>query len=581
MPYSVLVENAETPMSDGVILRSTVYRPAVEAETFPVLLTRTPYGRDLAVNSAYFNPTTVAAQGYVVVMQDCRGRFGSDGEFLPSVNENYDGAASVEWAARLPYSNGKVGMWGRSYFSETQWRAAQESPTGLQALALGVSAGGNANNGALYRGGAHELGSRLGWGHASASLNQLFREFTEDPEGRQAALDSWMELDGRFADGSVYDVLPLRDLESSFGSFMNSQVLPSAGEGPGSAFTQLWDSASASPVALPTLHIGGWFDIFTPNTLSQYRQQLALSSTVPGITPRLIVGPWTHTNFSGGFPDVSFGIGASGGLVGGLGDLSSLHVAWFDAALKNDASRLDTVPPVLLYFMGENAWRGFDALPSPTSSRNWYLGSAGTLSFEPGKAGIAEYSYDPLDPVPAAGGATMIHGAFPAGPADQAAVEARSDVLTFTTAPFEQPLTVFGDVSATIYASSSAVDTDFVVRMCRVAPDGTSTSIADGIVRASWRESYAGSGSYVSGIEPSPIVPGEVYEYTISLWETAFTFAEGESLRVQITSSCHPRWDRNLNTGKLAYESLETVVAEQTIHFGPDFPSRLTVGVLN
>lgn len=580
MTYPVLVENAETAMSDGTMLRSTVYRPAADRESFPVLLTRTPYGRDLAVNSAYFNPTTVAATGYAVIMQDCRGRFGSDGEFTPSVNEASDGAETVEWAARLPYSNGTVGMWGRSYFAETQWRAAQEGPRPLRALALGVSAGGSANNGALYRGGAHEYGSRLSWGHASASLNQLFREFADDPERREKELQAWLELDGSFADSTIFDALPLRQLEPRLGNFMNSQVLPSAGEGPGSPFSLLWDAASVRPVPLPTLHIGGWFDIFAPNTLAQYRRQLQHSRALPGTTPRLIMGPWTHTNLTGAFPEVSFGIGASAGLVNGIGDLSSVHTAWFDAALKNDPQRLDGIPPVLLYFMGENNWRGFDALPEPSAHRSWYLGAGGSLDDEPGTAGAADYLYDPLNPVSTVGGATMIHGTFPAGPANQAAVEDRDDVLVFTSAPVEEKLTLFGEVTATFFASSSAVDTDFVVRLCRVAGNGISTSIADGIIRASWRESYTDNGSYTPGKAPSPIQPGVVYEYTVSMWDTAFTFAPGERLRVQITSSCHPRWDRNLNTGKLAYESAETVVASQSIRFGTGYPSRLTAGVL-
>jgi hypothetical protein len=174
----------------------------------------------------------------------------------------------------------------------------------------------------------------------------------------------------------------------------------------------------------------------------------------------------------------------------------------------------------------------------------------------------------------------MIHGVFPAGPAMQHAVEARADVLTFTTEAFEEPVTLFGEVSATFFAASTAVDTDFVVRLCRVTPDGTSLGIADGIVRASWRESHAGTGLYQPGHEPSPIEPGKPYEYTVNLWQTAYTFAPGERLRVQVTSSCHPRWDRNLNTGKLAYGSADAVVATQTILFGPDYPSRLTAGIL-
>jgi putative CocE/NonD family hydrolase len=331
---------------------------------------------------------------------------------------------------------------------------------------------------------------------------------------------------------------------------------------------------------MPTLHIGGWFDIFAPSTLAQYRMQLEHSRANPTTAPRLIIGPWTHTNLSGAYPDISFGLNAAAGVMNGLGDLSALQTAWFDAVLKGEQDRLGQVPPVLLYFMGENQWRGFDELPAPAGRRSWFLGSGGSLEDAPGIPGAESYFYDPLDPVPTAGGATMIHGAFPAGPADQRSVEARDDVLTFTTEPFEAPVTIFGDVSATFFAASSAVDTDFVMRLCRVTPDGTSLGLADGIVRASWRESYAHTGLYEPDHAPSPIEPGQAYEYTVSLWQTAYTFAPGERLRVQITSSCHPRWDRNLNTGKLAFDSAEALVARQSVLFGQDHPSRLTVGIL-
>ena len=576
----VLIEqDVETLLPDGTVLRSTVYRPA-DGEPCPVLLTRTPYGRDLAVNSAYFNPTTVAAAGYVVIMQDCRGRFGSDGEFHPSVHEASDGAATVEWAARLPYSNGSVGMWGRSYFAETQWRAASLAPAGLAALAPGISAGGNANNGSLYRGGAVELGCRFSWGHASASANELAREFADDPERQGKEFQSWLDLDRSFSDGTAFNVLPLRDLSPRLGTFMNRHILPSAGETPGNSFTHLWDDTSAKPVPLPTLHIGGWFDIFSPSTLSQYAMQLEHSRTGAAPAPRLIMGPWTHTNFTGGYADVNFGLNAAAAVMNGLGDLSGLQRAWFDAVLKDQPERIGHIPAVLLYFMGENQWRGFEEMPSPGSHRNWFLGAEGSLLNAPASSGSVEYDYDPLDPVPTVGGATMIHGAFPAGPAKQHAVEARADVLTFTTEEFDEPVTLFGEVSATFFAASTAVDTDFVVRLCRVSPDGTSLNLADGIVRASWRDSHAGTGLFQPGHEPSLIEPGRAYEYTVSLWQTAYTFSPGDRLRVQVTSSCHPRWDRNLNTGRLAYDSAETMVARQTILFGHDHPSRLTAGIL-
>ncbi len=212
-----------------------------------------------------------------------------------------------------------------------------------------------------------------------------------------------------------------------------------------------------------------------------------------------------------------------------------------------------------------------------------FLGPDGSLEKAPGSTGAATYYYDPSDPVPTTGSATMhLGGADLAGPAKQAAVESRDDVLTFTTSPLEEPVTVFGEVSATLFASSSAVDTDFVVRLCRVTPpDGHSIGLADGIVRASWRNAFSGDGTFRPGPGRKPLIPGQVEEFVISLWSTACTFNAGDRIRIQVTSSCHPRWDRNLNTGLRAADSSETVTAHQRIMFGSETPSRITFGTIS
>jgi putative CocE/NonD family hydrolase len=579
MKHQVIIENdVQTQLTDGVILRSTVYRPDAPG-SFPVLLTRTPYGRDLAVNSAYFNPATVAAHGFVVILQDVRGRHGSDGTFVPGEHEANDGAETVEWAADLPYSSGRVGMWGRSYFAETQWRAARRRPRGLAALAPGICAAGNADNGALFRGGAFELGSRLAWGHGSIALEEIRRECADDPARLACELEIWAELDAGFADGSAYATLPINDLKSRANGFLQSVILPSASEDPGGELSQAWDSPVSGAVPLPTLHIGGWFDIFLPNTLAQYRMQLEASHAGKAPRPQLIVGPWTHTNFTGTYPDVAFGALASSMAVNGLGDLSSIHARWFDHVL-NDAPD-PRLPGALVYVMGENRWRAFDELPESDAQVELFLGPDGSLEKSPGSTGAAAYYYDPSDPVPTTGSATMHLGADLAGPAEQAAVESRDDVLTFTTPPLEEPVTVFGEVSATLFASSSAVDTDFVVRLCRVTPDGRSIGLADGIVRASWRDACSGDGLFRPGRGRKPLIPGQVEEFVISLWSTACTFNAGDRIRIQVTSSCHPRWDRNLNTGLRAAGSSESVTAHQRIMFGVDTPSKITLGTIS
>ncbi|WP_136612164.1 CocE/NonD family hydrolase [Sinomonas albida] len=581
--YNVLIENdVETQLSDGTILRSTVYRPSAEGERFPILMTRTPYGRDLSVNSAYFNPATVAASGFAVILQDVRGRFGSDGEFSPSEFEADDGAEAVEWAANLPYSSGKVGMWGRSYFGETQWRAARRRPRGLAALAPGVCAAGSADNGARFRGGAFELGSRLSWGHGSISLETVRREFASDPEQLERELAAWRELDASFADGSAYGTLPLADLKARASTFMQSVIIPSTGEEPGGEVSEAWNWPVSEPVSLPTLNIGGWFDIFLPNTLGHYRLQLEASRTDPSVpSPRLILGPWSHTNYTGVFPGAAFP-GGSTASVGPYGDLSSIHAEWFRQVLDGGrAPSAPELPPVLVYFMGENRWRAFDELPAPDATLDLFLGPDGSLSREVGTDGAVAYDYDPLDPVRSTGGATMHLGADFAGPAEQSAVEPRDDVLTFTTEPLAEPLTVFGEVTAHVFASSSAIDTDFVVRLCRVTPDGRSIGLTDGIVRASWRDACAGDGVFRPPAARRPLTPGAVEQFDVSLWSTACTFQPGDRIRIQVTSSCHPRWDRNLNTGGRAHDSSDAVIARQSVQFGPANPSRITLGVLS
>ena len=280
-------------------------------------------------------------------------------------------------------------MWGRSYFAETQWRAASLAPAGLAALSPGISAGANANNGSLYRGGAYELGSRLSWGHASISANELLREFADDPERQGKEFQSWLDLDRSFSDGSAFGTLPLRDL-SRTARHIHEPPCPALGRR--IAGEQLHAPVGRSiqqAGAMPTLHIGGWFDIFCPEHPLPVRDA-ARAQPNRGRTRapayRRARGP-TRTS-PAATRMCSFGLNAAGGMMNGLGDLSGLQTAWFDAVLKGEPERLRQVPPVLLYFMGENQWRGFDELPSPRSHRSWFLGADGIAA---GHAGIRRF----------------------------------------------------------------------------------------------------------------------------------------------------------------------------------------------
>jgi hypothetical protein len=295
-----------------------------------------------------------------------------------------------------------------------------------------------------------------------------------------------------------------------------------------------------------------------------------------------MVGPWTHGDFGSTLGDLDFGIGSSGLFLNYRGDLTDAHLRWFDATLKGDEDALEGTPPVQVFVMGENRWRGYDEWPPPGSREEaWYMISDGSLRREPDAAADepARYDYDPDDPVPTVGGSILMADVHRPGPRDQRGIEVRPDVLVYTGPVLERAYTVLGPVYATLLAASSAPDTDFVARLVDVYPDGRAICVVDGILRASARESYPAPG-VVRPVAPSPIEPGEVYEYVIDLWATGITFLPGHRMRVEVTSSSHPRWERNLNTGEGAFRFSRTEIAHQTIFQDTERRSRITMTVV-
>jgi putative CocE/NonD family hydrolase len=279
---------------------------------------------------------------------------------------------------------------------------------------------------------------------------------------------------------------------------------------------------------------------------------------------------------------LDFGPVAGAGNIDGRGGMNDEHIRWFDATLKGDESALEGFAPVRLFVMGENRWRSYDEYPVPGARvQEWHLHPAGGL--DPGVPPVGEpdgYDYDPADPVPTVGGSTMLAGTTPPGPFDQREIEARADVLSYTSEPLHRPYTVLGQVWVTLFASSSAPDTDFVARLVDVYPDGRAFNVADGIVRAATRETYRVPGA-VRPIPPSPLEPGAVYEFTVDLSATGLTFLPGHRIRIDVTSSCHPRWIRHTNTGIDQVDATELVVARQRIFHDAQRPSRLHVTVVD
>jgi hypothetical protein len=578
-PTEITVQhNVPAPLRDGTTLMANVFRPADDGE-YPVLLTRLPYSKDTPRDFTYFDPIRAARHGYIVVVQDVRGRFASGGEFGSFPQEIEDGHDAVEWAAGLPGSDGQVGMWGLSYFGKTQWHAATSRPPSLGSMVPGQT-WGNHLNGASLRGGARELGLVHFWARAAIAPHQIVREDAGDHETLGARLAEAIGIIDTMLSGGGHDALPLSDLPDPGGMTATLGLGHGVDHG---IWAHVNIDGKYGQVDVPTFHIGGWYDCFIGETLRQYevmKQRAAEAGTRP---PRLLVGPWAHGSFDETtIGDLDFGATSAGGYINADGDLTGRHLQWFDATLKGEEEALAGRPPVEVFVMGENRWRHYDEWPVPGArEETWHLRADGALSREtPGEEPPDGYDYDPRDPVPTIGGPILLAPIHRPGARDQREIEARPDVLVYTSEFLERDYTVLGTLHASLFAASSAPDTDFVVRLVDVHPDGRAIGVADGIIRAGARESYPVPGM-ISPVAPSLIEPGEIYEYAVDMWATGITFLAGHRIRVEVTSSSFPRWDRNPNTGEDSMHSARTEVAHQTIFHDAGRPSRVTLTVVD
>lgn len=571
-PFEVTVEqDVACRLRDGVVLRADVYRPRAGVPV-PVLLLRLPYGKRVWRAEGVPAPGRLAAAGYLVVLQDVRGRHASDGAFGDLAQEARDGHDAVRWAAALPGSTGAVGTFGPSYLAHAQWAAALEHPAALAAMVVMHSPGHSAIDGQLVRGGVPELGSRLGWAHGAIALDELLRR--PDLTERQA-VEAHAGVQGLFDSGEIYRHRPFRDLD------LGEAILREATRVWGEPLDALGEHTLTTQgrydeLPQPAFLVAGWYDVFLGSTLAQYEGM----SRRPGRpVTHLVVGPWSHLEAGRRLGDVDFGAAASHTDMGDDLALEEQHVRWFDATLKGEGQALADLAPVRLFVMGTDRWVPFDSFPPPAEATAMYLTAGGGLTpTRPVERGEVRYDYDPESPAPTNGGTTLMAG-FAAGPKDQRELQGRDDVVSFASDVLARPVTVVGYVGVTLFASTTAVDTDFVVRLCDDRPDGSSVNLADGVIRASARESYDHHGP-LAAKRPTPVVPGEVLEYRFNLWATAHTFLPGHRIRVDVTSSCFPRWDPNLNTGRSSWDSAESVPATQTIHVGPGAASRIHLPVV-
>ncbi|GAA3625396.1 CocE/NonD family hydrolase [Streptomyces chitinivorans] len=572
-----VAERRETTcaLRDGTRLRTVLLVPHGSGP-WPALLTRHPYDAARDEHEGMLDVRRLVAAGYLVALQDVRGRFGSEGVFDPCAQEVADGADAVAWLAALPECTGAVGMWGASYASDTQFSALLGGAPALRAIAPAMTPAMSALDGFRFRGGVPEIGSTLAWTHYAIAPDLIAR--IESAREREAERKRWEATERAIGSGEAFragalNACPDAEAIVVWGLDRLREPLGSARHRAGKIVDRI------DAIDVPVFLIGGWFDVFLGSTLEIYRRLLRCAKDTGGPAPRLLIGPWTHDDMSGRTAGVDFGPGASAGDLGGSGDLTAQHVRWFDAALR--AGPAD-VPPVRVFLMGSNRWIELEEFPPRgTRTLELYLGAGGSLAAEPAGSGERRLTSDPASPVPTCGGAVLLFAPFEAGPADQAAVEARRDVVSWRTVPLAEELTVMGAVRAVVRLTTTGTDADVVVRLCDEHPDGSSRVIADGVQRGSARlvDPVTGLGDRL------PVEPDQEQEFAVDLWSTAHTFLPGHRVRVDIAPSSSPRWDVGRNVfepaGAMRAGAMEApTVAEYTIHHGAAHPSRLILQVV-
>ncbi|MGE0170374.1 CocE/NonD family hydrolase [Nocardioides sp.] len=525
------------PMRDGAVLRADVFRASDDIRR-PVILIRTPYGRQTRTHTDpgwALDVHEAARAGYAVVVQDTRGAFASEGHFSVFVSDADDGEDTIAWAARQPWSDGRVGMVGVSYLGLTQMLAAMRTPPALRAVVPGIT-GSECYDGWAYQGGAFNLGLSLSWGAglAEAALRRREAEGEDiaDDMARLAALRA-NPCDGLKRLPLVALPTEISALEE-YGEWLAHPDRDSYWQE--TAINDRYDQ-----IVTPGLHIAGLFDCFLKGTLENYVGLRRNAGTEHAReNQRLIIVPWGHADWPNEVVgDLWLGPMASSAAP----DLPQRTLEWMNAFLKGEP--IDKQPRVSVFVMGTNDWREALDWPLPHAVQTpYFLRAGGNLSRSlPGDERPDEFVYDPSHPVPTVGGNTRISmgGLLQRmGPRDRREVEERDDVLTYTSQELDEDVEVIGPVSATLFVSSSALDTDFTAALIDVYPDGRAIGLADGILRLRYRDGLA---------TPEPLVPGLVYEVEIDLVAVANVFKAGHRIRVEISSSNFPRFDRNPNTG--------------------------------
>lgn len=542
-------------MRDGVSLSADIYYPKGPVGPYPVVLSRTPYDNtnEKMVDDAVF----FAQHGYVYVAQDVRGRHDSNGTFEPWANEFDDGHDTVEWIGAQDWCDGNVGMSGGSYLGSVQWQAAVTGSTFLKTIVPKVI-GNNLHESPQYQGGAFQLGWAATWvlrmaGRSTQSID----------------LYNWDQM---------FLTLPLSDIPEAAGKdipyYQDWIDHPD--------YDEYWKRMAIDErygdVTVPVLQIGGWYDFFAAGTFNNFvgigergGSELARANR------KVVVGPWVHpvstVTHAGG---IDFGKDS-------LVDLRSIELKWFDRWLKGVSNGIDEEVPLRIFVMGANEWRDENDWPlARTKYTPFYFHSNGSANSVTGDGGLSlqppgneppdRFTYDPKYPTPTLGGCTCCNPEFVSwGAYDQRPVEYRNDVLVFTSEPMEEELEVTGPVTVKLHASTDGRDTDFTAKLVDVHPDGYAVNLCDGIIRGRYRETTE---------HQNLLNPGMVYEFIIDLWPTSNVFLKGHRVRVDISSSNFPRFDRNPNTGKPFGRDAKIRIANQIVYHDANNQSHIVLPVI-
>jgi len=564
--YRVKTEiDVKVPMRDGVALSADIYRPDVEGK-FPAILIRTPYNNNTegAINQSKF----FAERGYVMVQQDVRGKFDSDGQFYPQKNEANDGYDMDEWIGKQPWFNGKLGTMGGSYVGYTQWAQAVRGSKYLVAMAPQVTTPDLYNNW-FYTDGALSYAFSLSWGAVSI-------------DGRVAQTTSVFDWP------NVYRHLPIATSPDAAGHRSTHYRDWVAHPTRDSYWEALNHDKEYDKISVPMLNVEGWYDIFLRGALQDdiaMRKQAKTDTARAG--KRMVIGPWVHGTGRRNNTPAGQAVDPNATDFGSEAevDLQRVTLRWFDYWLKGTKNGVADEAPIKIFVMGENKWRYEREWPlARTQYTKYYISSNGransllgdgSLSARPPAAGNAEsdtFNFDPANPVPTLGGNTCCAQQVPSGPWDQRAAERRDDVLVFTSAELTEAVEVTGPITMKLYASTSAKDTDWTAKLVDVSPDGFARNVQDGILRARYRDAIGKQGTLIE--------PGKIYEYTIDMWATSNTFLPGHRIRLEVSSSNFPRFDRNLNTGEDPATGTRMTVAKQTVYHSTGYPSHLVLPVI-